>query len=258
MEINEYISSGIIEMYVMGLCSTEEKTELEMLRKKHPQLQHAILQFEMELEEKMLQHTTLPSAETDEKILQQLYTTATPVISFTKEKKAFKISSGWRYAAAAAILLLAISSYYNFTLFSKTNTQQQALNELKAKENETLPSLPLADYNIMKDPAITPVAMYGVGYHAICRCTMFWDKKTGKMYIMIHHLPLSSASKDYQLWAMVNGKPVSVGIIKDEIRGRFIEMPNVPATAIAFIVTLENAGGTAVPTMEETYLSGKI
>lgn len=258
MEINEYISSGIIEMYVMGLCSTEEKTELEMLRKKYPELQQAILQFEMELEEKMLLDITLPSAETDNKILQQLYALETPLISFKEEKQAYKIFSGWRYVAAAAILFLAISSYYNFTLFNKTNTQQQALNELKAKEKETLPSLPLADYNIMKDPAITPVAMYGVGYHAICRCTMFWDKKTGKMYIMIHHLPLSSATKDYQLWAMVNGKPVNVGIIKDEIRGRFIEMQNVPATAAAFIVTLENAGGTATPTMEEAYLSGKI
>ena len=258
MEIKEYISSGIIEMYVMGLCSSEEKTELEMLRLNHPELQNAILEFEMALEQKMLQNTTVPSSETDEKILRHLYALQTPLISFNAAQATNKIFSGWRYVAAAAILLLAISSYYNFTLFSKTNMQQQALNKLKVEVKETLPSLPLADYNIMKDPAITPVAMYGVGYHTICRCTMFWDKKTGKMYIMIHHLPLSFAGKDYQLWAMVNGKPVSVGIIKDEIRGRFIELPNVPATAAAFIVTLENDGGAAMPTMEETYLSGKI
>ena len=100
--------------------------------------------------------------------------------------------------------------------------------------------------------------MYGVGTHAICRCTMFWDKSTGKMYIMIHHLPKSSSAKDYQLWAEVDGKPVSIGIINDEIRGRFIEMPNVPAGSIAFTVTLENAGGTDQPTVTETYLSGKI
>jgi anti-sigma-K factor RskA len=100
--------------------------------------------------------------------------------------------------------------------------------------------------------------MYGVGYHAICRCTMFWDKQTGKMYIMIHHLPKSSEQKDYQLWAMVDGKQVSVGIVQDEIRGRFIEMNNVPAGAVSFMVTLEKAGGTAEPTIAETYLEGKI
>ena len=110
----------------------------------------------------------------------------------------------------------------------------------------------------MKDPSITPVAMYGVGIHSICRCTMFWDKKTGKMYVMIHHLVESSAAKDYQLWAMVDGKPVSVGIINDEIRGRFIELQNVPFSANEFIVTLEQAGGSTTPTESQTYLAGKI
>lgn len=87
---------------------------------------------------------------------------------------------------------------------------------------------------------------------------MFWDKQTGKAYIMIHHLPKSSSSRDYQLWAEVDGKTVSVGIINDEIRGRFIEVSNVPGQSVAFKVTLENAGGAQTPTIAETYLEGKI
>jgi anti-sigma-K factor RskA len=118
--------------------------------------------------------------------------------------------------------------------------------------------LPAADFAVMTDRSITPVAMYGVGYHAICRCTMFWDKNTGKAYIMIHHLVPAPDGKNYQLWAMVNGKPVSAGIVNEKIRGRFIEMPNVPETSTAFIVTLENAGGSTTPTESETYLAGKI
>ncbi len=46
MGINNYISSGIIEMYVMGLSSPEEKDELELLRNQYLQLNEAILQFE--------------------------------------------------------------------------------------------------------------------------------------------------------------------------------------------------------------------
>ena len=75
---------------------------------------------------------------------------------------------------------------------------------------------------------------------------------------MIHHLPQSSAAKDYQLWAIVNDKPVSVGLIRDDIRGRFSEMTNVPANATGFIVTLENAGGNATPAESEIYLRGSI
>lgn len=78
------------------------------------------------------------------------------------------------------------------------------------------------------------------------------------MYIMIHHLPQSSAAKDYQLWAMVDGKYINAGLVKDEIRGKFIEMNNIPSGATAFTVTLEKAGGNSAPTIEETYLKGVI
>lgn len=253
MNIKEYISSGIIEMYVMGLCSAEEKQELETLRRKHLVLHEAIVQYEKEMEEKMQQQITLPSAETDEKILKSFDSLQTPVIPVYTTYNKPRNTAWLKPAAAAAILLLLVSSWFNYTLLQKNKKQEQAL-----KESKNATTLPLSDYNVMKDPSITPVAMYGFGAHAICRCTMFWDKKTGKMYIMIHHLPKSSETRDYQLWAMVDNKLVSVGTINDDIRGRFIEMQNVPAGATAFIVTLEKAGGSPTATIEETYLKGDI
>jgi anti-sigma-K factor RskA len=254
MDINSYIASGIIEMYVMGLCSAEEKTELEKLRRQHPALNDAVVKYEKELEEKMQKNSTLPSPETDERILKSLNALQTPVVEMTGVQQKVR-NLGWlKPAAAASFVLLAVSVFFNYSLNDKNRKLKR---DLEAASN--IPqTLPLADYNIMKNPTITPVALYGVGTHAICRCTMFWDKKTGKLYIMIHHLPQSSNTSDYQLWAMVDGKPVSVGIIQDEIRGRFIEMGNVPAGATAFTVTLEKAGGNSAPTEEETYLAGRI
>ncbi len=250
MNIDAYISSGIIEQYVMGLCSTEESMELELLRKQHTALDTAVTNFELLFEKQLLQNAMLPTMETDNKILQQLHSLQTPVVSIQKHK-----STNWlKGIAAAAVILLGFSSVYNYTLYSKTKEQQA---ELSAKNN--LPSsLPIDDFNVLKNPSITPVAMNGVGYHAICRCTMFWDKNTGKAYVMIHHLVKSGDKKDYQLWAMVDGKPVNVGMINDEIRDRFIEVSNVPNGATAFSVTLENAGGATTPTVEETYLEGRI
>jgi anti-sigma-K factor RskA len=253
MNIKEYIASGIIEQYVLGLCTNEEAKELEQLRNQYPELKEAILQYEVELEEKMMKDAILPSAEMDEKILRSLEALQTPVIPVYQKTNVRKIN-WYKTLAAASVLLLVVSTYFIYTLNTKTNKLEQ---ELAATKND-FESLPAEDYKIMKDPSITPVAMYGVGIHSICRCTMFWDKKTGKMYVMIHHLVESTAAKDYQLWAMVDGKPVSVGIINDEIRGRFIELQNVPAGANAFTVTLEAAGGSTVPTEENTFLTGKI
>lgn len=251
MDIQQYIASGIIEMYVMGLCSPEEEKELEQLQHQHPELQEAILQYEKEMEDKMLQNSTLPTAETDKRILKKLESLQAPVIPITSAKTGKRIN--WlKPVAAAAVLLLGISAYFNYSLYNK-NKKQEAL--IAASTSSPLPA---GDYAVITNPSITPVAMYGVGTHTICRCTMFWDKQTGKAYIMIHHLPKSSSSRDYQLWAEVDGRTVSVGIINDEIRGRFIEVTNVPGQSVAFKVTLENAGGAQTPTIAETYLEGKI
>ena len=251
MEIKEYISSGIIEQYVLGLCTIDEAKELEQFRTEHPELKEAILQYEIELEEKIMKEAKMPSSETDKKILKSLEALQTPVVTILQKNNSRKIN-WYKTLAAASVLLLVVCTYFIYTLTKKTNTLADELAITKKQ------SLPASDYKIMTDPSITPVAMYGVGIHSICRCTMYWDKKTGKMYIMIHHLPESSAEKDYQLWAMVDGKPVSVGIIQDDIRGRFIEMQNVPDGANAFTVTMEKAGGNSAPTEENTYLMGRI
>lgn len=254
MNIKEYISSGIIELYVLGICSPEEEKEFESLRLQYPELDAAVQEYEIQLETEMQQQATLPSAEIDEKILKKFDSLNTPVVALPVNKENKRSVSWWKMAAAASILLLITSAVFNYLLYNKTKKQELALQS----KGDNKPTLPAGDYEILKDPTITPVAMYGVGYHAICRCTMFWDKKTGKIYVMIHHLPKSSESKDYQLWANVNGTQVSVGIVKDEIRGRFIEMQNVPAGATAFTVTLEKAGGSTTPDMDEAYLAGRI
>jgi anti-sigma-K factor RskA len=243
LNIENYISSGIIEQYVMGLCSEEEKIELELLRQKDAVLNKAIINFEIEFELRMMRNAFLPGVQTDDKILQSLQALDIPVASINTPTGKVKKMSWIKMVAAASVLLLCGSVFFNYTQY-KQNKEQAV--ELAAK-NKLPETLPMANYNILKDPSITPVAMNGQGYHAICRCTMFWDKKTGKAYVMIHHLVPSGDNYEYQLWANVNGKQVSVGMINDKIRDRFIEVSGMPKDAKEFIVTLEKNGGATAP-----------
>jgi len=258
MDIKNYIKSGIVEMYVMGLCSSEEKEELELLRTQHPELNIAIAQFEKDLENNLLSSgTEEPGKATDERILGALQSLQSSASVIPLHPTRGKLS--WlKLVAASAILLLGVSGIYNYTLYKKNQAQQFALAE---KEKPALQSktLPDSDYAVLMNPAITPVAMYGVAPYTLCRCTMYWDKTTGKAHIMIHHLLPSPQDKKYQLWAMVNNKPVNVGMVHDEIRGRFIELENVPEGATAFTVTLENIGSSNIaPTPDQTFLYGRI
>ena len=258
MNNQDYISSGIIEQYVLGLCNEKEQSELNLLRKQDPLFDAAILQFEIELEEKMMRHSFLPGIATDDRILQTLQSFSpqieAPIVptATVVPKKVAKFSFV-KIAAAASFLLFAVSAIYNYTQYNENKTQAALL----AASKQIPASLPAANYEILKNPTITPIAMMGQGYHAICRCTMFWDKNTGKAYVMVHHLVPSGDNYDYQLWATVNGKQVSVGTINDAIRDRFIELSGMPENANEFIVTLEKKGGAATPDAD-VFLKGTI
>jgi anti-sigma-K factor RskA len=251
MSDQDPISSGLIEQYVLGLCTPDEKAELDQQRLQDPALHQAILDAEARLEALFLRNAVQPSTATDQNILATL-DALQPAQAIVRP--IHTATNWWKRVAAVSTGMLLLSSIGNFTQFQKNRQQSQEIARLSAQP----PSLPVADFAVMRNPRITPVAMMGVGIHSICRCTMFWDKQTGKVYIMIHHLPQSSSRQDYQLWAFVDGKAVSVGIVNDGIRDRFIEMNGMPEGATEFSVTLEPANGSASPTEAETYLRGSI
>jgi hypothetical protein len=243
LDIESYISSGIIEQYIMGLCTEEEKNELELLRQTNPLLDKSIADFEVELERKMMASAYLPGIKTDDAVLEALRALGTAVVQMQPAVKNVKRLSLVKMLAAASVLLFGVSAFFNYTQYKENKDQAAQL----AVNNNLPQSLPVENYSILKNPGITPVAMMGVGYHAICRCTMFWDKKTGKAYVMIHHLVPSGDNNEYQLWANVNGKQVSVGMINDKIRDRFVEVTGMPEDAKEFTVTLEKNGGAEMP-----------
>ena len=60
LNIQQYISSGIIESYVMGVAPPEEASQLERLLPFYPELQSAISDFGFQLELFAIQHEEPP------------------------------------------------------------------------------------------------------------------------------------------------------------------------------------------------------
>jgi anti-sigma-K factor RskA len=84
---------------------------------------------------------------------------------------------------------------------------------------------------------------------------VYWDKSTKDVYFLPTKLDQVPAGKQYQLWAIVNGKPVDAGVI-GECNG-LCKMRNIP-NAEAFAITLEQKGGSPTPTLSEMYVMGKV
>lgn len=72
VKIQEYITSGIIESYVLGLASQEEIQQFERLLPLHPELRDALSEFEWQLEAFARDHEIPPPSGILQKIRDQL------------------------------------------------------------------------------------------------------------------------------------------------------------------------------------------
>jgi anti-sigma-K factor RskA len=86
--------------------------------------------------------------------------------------------------------------------------------------------------------------------------TVFWDRNNKDVYVVANVLPKVRTGKQYQLWALVKGKPVNAGMLDPNCEG-VCKMTTIPQ-AEAFAITLEDEGGSATPTMKELYVMGKV
>jgi anti-sigma-K factor RskA len=255
LNTENYISSGIIEQYVLGMCNTEEQLEVEQYRISHTDINNAIIQFEKSLEQNLMASTISTNASTDNKILSTLKNLQPQSKLEAKPTTAIVRNFGYKkYLAAASIALIIASAGFNIYQYKQNKEQEISIANILKNNSATLPA---GDYKILTDPSIIPVAMYGVPAHAICKCTLYWDKNTGKAYVMVHHLMPAKDGKAYQLWATVEGKKVNLGVINDKVRDRFIEVSNVPFDANEFLVTLEQNGNAPQPTPGNEWVVGK-
>jgi anti-sigma-K factor RskA len=259
LNVQEYISSGAIEVCIMGLATAEEQSQYQEMRQNQPEVVAYANAMEEALEQQYLQQNALaPNANTFEKIKETIAAIAveTPVINM--QATAPKVSLWKQYGIAASIALLLGSTVFNFMLLGKIKKLQTNFNELAATKNNTPKTDNNSKFAFLSNPNVTPIAMYGVGSHNICKCSIFWDKSINKAYFVTHHLFAVGDNNDYQLWAMVNNKPVSMGVITLTTDGSPIPVNNIPEGTTGFYLTLEKKGGATKPTMDQMYLLGNL
>lgn len=292
MDIKEYISSGAIESYVLGLSSADEMRETESLAKLHPEVRQAIADFEIALEKEALKNAVQPDESLKERIMAALRQegmqkvngllavppaeTKAKVIPIAPAPKSVRWLQG---AIAASIILLLGSAILNFYFYSKYKTFNGKYKELLAQNNTILAKNQAlqASYDMMRDTAMIQapaeeveenlamfsdssmikVAMKGSDTKKGSMATVLWDMKTKDVYLVVNNLPKSPADKQYQLWALVDGKPVDAGMVDLSRPDGILKMHNIPK-AQAFAITLEKKGGSAGPDLTQLYVIGKV
>lgn len=261
MNIEEYISSGIIEMYVLGTASESEVRELELLSTTHPEIREAVRMCEIDIENLALQNPLPPPGTLKQKIWQSIKEdnaeNNSPDLSVTKSGDAGKAPNrNWiKYLSAAAVLALIISIGYNINYSLKIRKQNTAFAQLKNDQQDLLNQKNILAQII--SPSVKTVVLQGVPAHQNAKATVYWDTTLKTTYLVLNALPRTEPGKQYQLWALVKGKPIDAGLYNSNDPDPIQKLKDI-SNADMFAITLEPKGGSVSPTMSQMYVAGKL
>ncbi|QIP12410.1 anti-sigma factor [Spirosoma aureum] len=260
MNIPEYLASGILESYVMGAVSDQERREVNCLASIYPEIQQELDQLSLSIENYALLHSVEPPAELKSKIMAQLSfeKTAEPIIrpmpvDLTKDRPTFKTT--WVVAASVGLLLLGFS----FFLLSQLRSGQETLAQLQSangslqkelsqyKERQAENEQALA---LFKQSGTRTLELRGNEKAPNGDMLVFWNAKTHQVAVEVRSLPPLRPDQQYQLWSLVGGKPVDAGVFEANSASKYLQQLNRPIDrADAFAVTVEKRGGSPTPTL---------
>ena len=264
MNTKEYITSGILEEYVLGVVSDQERREVECLSKIYPDIKQELTELELVLEDYAQIHAVAPPAALKSKIFGQLTfsDTVSPEVEETKvidfkPNVQTKTVSLWQQLSIAASVVLALGLAWAFTKMNGYQVDNSKLTaEISTLKSENDFSKTLATLYQSTDNKI--ITLKGLPKSPNSEVVAFWNQKTNEVAVNIASLPALDASKQYQLWAIVDGKPVDMGMIDQDFSKKIVKMKSLSNKAAAFAITVEKVGGNPSPTMEQMIVMGAV
>jgi anti-sigma-K factor RskA len=258
LNVKEYISSGIIETYVLGLATPEERAEFEKMCREYPELLAARLDFEATLETRLGSLASDPGQGTKEKVLdairQQSPVNQTKIITM-EHSTTPRQSSSARIIAAASVILLLGAAFFAYRFYSENKELKNSNLVLKSKvetADSTMNKLS-EEQKIMKDPNVAVVNLVGTEKKS---ANVYWDSASANVYLVVKNMPKLPNEQQYQLWALIDGKPVDLGLFDGESEKVILKMNNTQK-ADAFAITIESRGNTGGPHLDKLQSMGK-
>ncbi len=262
MDVEKYISSGVLELYVAGLLSEKENLEVHRYAMEHPQIKSEIEAIEAAV------LTVARTASPERKIIfdgiadRLQGPTETKVVPLREKSTKWTTYLGW-----AASVLLAIGLFWMYT----ENQRLQAEKALVEQNNGTLEQQ-IANANLslentqnllalLRDKNVKVVPLGGQEVSPSSYAKAYWNKQDQKLFIDAIGLPEPPDGMVYQVWSLKLNPltPTSVGLLEDfAMDNNKVFALNNPNDSEAFGITLEPSGGSASPNLDQLYALGAV
>lgn len=262
MDIKAYISSGILEQYAFDLLSPSERSEVEANLQQYPELVAELRQVEYAIEKYLSLYQDKITPEFYPKLNDRLENikpdplAATPAVGVGGTRNPV---NGW----LTALVLLALTAaawlfYQNQQKDNAYATLQQEYNTLKEECDQTddVNRGLLIELQTIRQSGNSLIQMRGTDKAPEAIASIFYNSESQKTYLDVINLPAPPSDKQYQLWAIVDGTPVDMGVFDVVIDSTGLQEVPFIDNPQAFAVTLEPRGGSEVPTLEDMVVIG--
>lgn len=151
------------------------------------------------------------------------------------------------FSMAASWVLLALSILGNIWFFSNWKNSEEKLvaletqNQVLAQEGKALKASYQEEVAILQNPDFKVITLAGQPVFPTAKALIYFDKNKKEVYLSSLNLPEAPTGKQYQLWAIIDGKPVDAGLIDGN--ANILKMKSL-TNAVAFAISLENTGGS--------------
>lgn len=287
----EILESGRLEQYALGELDPAARAEVEAQASRYPEVRQELDALLAGLDVYAEAHAMTPPAGMRERVLGRVLaeiasaapapTVAAPI----SEAPTMRVSasnphvtsaapvaapaarrSGWAIAASIALLLSLVGNALLYSNLQQTRgdlavalgAQTRFASATQVMERRL--SATQEQLHVLRSPdEYKLVALAGTPAHPAARARVLFNKAAHRVYIDVAQLPPLPPGKQYQLWALDQGKPVDAGVLTAATTAGdgLQQMKNI-ASAQAFAMTVEPTGGSAGPTLDTMTVIGNI
>lgn len=280
MDIKKYIESGVLESYIFGELDRWQSQEVESLREVHPEIHEALVELELGLEVAITQnYSKKPSPKVKNKLMDELFKEESQKAAPSKSKvksiqqpvqsasPSFKISQVISIAAAITGIvwgglqqmnskeLKTTINQYQRDLVEITQSKSDLVNRVSYMENHNTNLERYLEHINRKSTHL--VEMKSEDLSKMVK--MYWCENSKVAVLKVVNLPKLRSDQDYQLWRLVDGKPLDMGLIGEEymVEDNMLTIPDVEE-ADAFAITIEPKGGRPTPSLNNLQVISEI
>lgn len=250
-KVKHIIDSGLLEAYFLGLTSEEQTKEIDIMLQSNDQLKDKQQAFDTLL----LDLTDAISKEPPPSLKSQIKDKIKPkphLQSVLKEEK--KPFNYWLILPIILGGLLLWTAYSNFKMSKELNEELIfAKNELNKQrlENKLMSEQMMQlvhKYEFINEATTDKFILKGNSKAADLKIVAYWNEEKKMSALSVEKMSSLPAGKCLQMWADVDGKMISVGIIDKETKFADIDFLE---NAESLNVTIEPQGGSDHPNVSQ-------